>query len=331
MRLNIQKKLMLFAVLASVLTSCTAKIDKETVTIPEKAGFNRESEVNVTQPEQSKNQDSRQKIEDSQPKVVVDDKNTKPSKTDDTQKPAANQDNKQDADGFKGYDNKRYGWGYKKQKNAPPIISKSIDDLLKKYDGMYVQHTDEKVLYLTFDEGYENGYTPKILDVLKENQVPAAFFITGPYLKKHSDLIKRMVEEGHIVGNHTVNHPSMPEIPDDKKLEEELLGLERSFYEMFKTHMKYVRPPKGEFSERTLALTKSLGYKTVFWSFAYVDWDVKNQKGVDYAYDQVMSGLHNGAILLLHAVSKDNAEALDRIIKDARALGYKFKSLDEIQ
>ncbi|NLY43535.1 MAG: delta-lactam-biosynthetic de-N-acetylase [Clostridiaceae bacterium] len=225
--------------------------------------------------------------------------------------------------------NKKYGWGYKKQKNLPPIVSQATIDLLEKYDAIYRKNTDEKVLFLTFDEGYENGYTPVILDVLKEHQVPAAFFITGPYLKKNPDLVKRMVEEGHIVGNHTVNHPSMPEVLDDAKLEEELLGLDRSFYEMFQSNMKYVRPPKGEYSERTLALTQSLGYKTVFWSFAYVDWDVNNQKGADYAYQQVMDGIHNGAILLLHAVSKDNAEALGKIIQDARAAGYQFKSLDE--
>jgi peptidoglycan-N-acetylmuramic acid deacetylase len=123
----------------------------------------------------------------------------------------------------------------------------------------------------------------------------------------------------------------MPDITDDRKLEEEILGLERPFYEMFRQEMKYLRPPKGEYSERTLAITKSLGYKTVFWSFAYTDWDVNNQKGEDFAYDTVMSGIHNGAVLLLHAVSKDNANALERIINDARGRGYVFKTLSEMR
>ncbi|MGE4284939.1 MAG: delta-lactam-biosynthetic de-N-acetylase, partial [Clostridia bacterium] len=245
--------------------------------------------------------------------------------------PVVEPDTKKVTGEFSKIDNKKYGWWYRRNKDKPPTIDSQYDQMLKKYDGIFRHNTEEKVLYLTFDEGYENGYTPKILDVLKENQTPAAFFITGPYLKQQSDLVKRMIEEGHIVGNHTINHPSMPEILEDEKLEEEILGLERPYYEMFQKNMEYIRPPKGEYSERTLALTQSLGYKTVFWSFHYLDYDVKNQKGADYAYNEVMSRLHSGSVLLLHAVSKDNTEALDRIIKDAKAQGYEFKSLDEIE
>ncbi len=233
---------------------------------------------------------------------------------------------------FAKYDNSRKSWWFRRQLgNKPATVNADIETLIKKYDGYYIQHTDEKILYLTFDEGYENGYTPKILDVLNKTGVHAAFFITEPYLKKHSDLVERMVNEGHIVGNHTVNHPGMPDITDDKKLEEEILGVERPFYEMFGENMSFFRPPKGEYSERTLALTKSLGYKTIFWSFAYADWNVNDQKGKDFAYETVMSGIHNGAILLLHAVSKDNANALEDIINDARAKGYEFRSLNELK
>ena len=226
------------------------------------------------------------------------------------------------------YNNTRKSWWYKKNVDAPPSVPQDVQQLMDQYGGIYLKNSTQKVLYLTFDEGYENGYTPKILDVLKENQVKAMFFITGPYLKNHSDLVERMIKEGHEIANHTINHPSMPEITDDNKLEEEIIGLERSFYEQFGKKMKYIRPPKGEYSERTLAMSKELGYKTVFWSFAYLDWDVKNQKGADHAFEQVMNGIHNGAVILLHAVSKDNAEALDRIIMASKEKGYEFKMLE---
>ncbi len=239
-------------------------------------------------------------------------------------------DSKKGDGDFSHFDNTKKAWWFKRNTdNQPSSTNSDIEELIEKYDGFYIDKTDEKVLYLTFDEGYENGYTPKILDVLKENKVKAAFFITGSYLKLHPDLVKRMVDEGHIVANHTINHPSLPDVDEYEKIEEEILGLERSYYEMFQKNMNYFRPPKGEYSERTLAITQSLGYKTVFWSFAYVDWDVNNQKGADYAYDKVMKGIHNGAVILLHAVSKDNTEALDSIIKDAREKGYTFKSLEE--
>jgi peptidoglycan-N-acetylmuramic acid deacetylase len=330
-KLKILTKIAIVMILALNLTSCATKINVNQPISEQTKNTNESEKVEVVSPTVDKEQNTQQ--EDSNTKLQVEeDKKVSSSTIPDEVKSVVNLDSKKQVNGeFSQYDNKCYSWWYRKQKDKPPTIDQAAQQLLQKYNGMYLQHTDEKVLYLTFDEGYENGYTPKILDVLKENQVKAAFFITGPYLTKHSDFVKRMVEEGHIVGNHTVRHLSMPDVTEDQKLEEEILGLERPFYEMFRKNMKYIRPPKGEYSERTLALTKSLGYKTVFWSFAYLDWDVKNQKGTEYAYNKVMDGLHNGAILLLHAVSKDNAEALDRIIKDARAKGYEFKSLDDFQ
>ncbi|MDF2523453.1 MAG: pdaA [Clostridiales bacterium] len=199
--------------------------------------------------------------------------------------------------------------------------------LVSKYKGIYVGETSKKVLYLTFDEGYENGYTAKILDTLKQNNVKAIFFITGPYLKGQPELVKRMVDEGHQVGNHTVNHPSMPTL-NYSSLEKEIIDLEKSFTAKYGKGMNYLRPPMGEYSERTLAAAQQLGYKTVMWSFHYLDYDVNNQKGADYAFNKVSSNLHNGAVLLLHAVSKDNTEALDRIIKDAIKQGYSFSQFD---
>ncbi len=221
----------------------------------------------------------------------------------------------------------KQGWGLKKNKNAPPEVPAQTVELLKKYGAIY-KSEEPKTLYLTFDEGYENGYTAKILDVLKENQVPAAFFVTGPYIKKETELIKRMTDEGHIVGNHTVNHPSMPDLSDDE-LKLELENLTQSYQDLTGKEMKFFRPPMGEFSQRTLKLTSEMGYTNVFWSFAYKDWETNNQKGTGYAYNQIMDGVNDGAILLLHAVSKDNAEILDKVIKDLKAQGYTFKSLTD--
>ncbi len=228
--------------------------------------------------------------------------------------------------------NRKYSWSFvRKKDNLPPGFERAQVTLADKYGAIYLGDTSKKTIYLTFDEGYENGYTPRILDTLKEHNVKAAFFITMPYLKKEFELVKRMVDEGHIVGNHTVNHPSMPEVTDDTKLEQEILRLDMMFKEKTGKDMKYLRPPKGEFSERTLKISKDLGYRNVFWSLAYADWDVNNQKGAQYAYSMVTGNIHNGAVLLIHAVSRDNAEALGSIIKDLQAQGYTFGTLDEFK
>ena len=221
-------------------------------------------------------------------------------------------------------------WGIKRNPdNRTPDADPGAPQLLKKYGGLYIGDTSQKRIYLTFDEGYENGYTGKILDVLKENNVKAVFFITGPYLKQHQDLVRRMVEEGHEVGNHTVHHPSLPTI-SNQEIEEEVLGLDRAFREKFGKGMRYLRPPKGEYSEISVSVTHELGYRHLFWSFAYDDWYRDRVRGKEYAYNIVMRNLHNGAVLLLHAVSKDNADALDMIIKGAREKGYEFGVIDEI-
>ncbi len=233
-----------------------------------------------------------------------------------------------DASKLAGLNNEKRGWWVRfKVEHQPPVIDPVIQKMMDKYDGIFLGNTDEKVIYLTFDEGYENGYTLKILDILKENDVKAAFFITGSYMKRNKDLVRRMLDEGHIVGGHTITHPSLPDV-NDSVLEKELYGFEKEFYSMFNEKIKYVRPPNGEYSERTLAATKLMGYKSVFWSITYRDFEVDKQKGADYAYQMVMDQLHNGAVILLHAVSRDNAEALDRIIKDIKAQGYEFRLLD---
>lgn len=227
-------------------------------------------------------------------------------------------------------DNKGSGWGFKKNKNAPPEIYQKTKDTLKKHDAFYMDTSGEKVLFLTFDEGYENGYTAQILDTLKELDVPAAFFITGGYLDYEPELVGRMVKEGHIVGNHTQNHPNLHKLSEPEKMKTELKILDDKFYEMFGEHMRYMRPPEGEYSERVLATAKDAGYKTAFWSFAYRDWERDVTRGADYAFNEVTSYIHSGCVILLHAVSKDNADALPKIINYAREMGYEFKSLDEL-
>ena len=228
------------------------------------------------------------------------------------------------------YDNKGIGWGIKKVKNSEPEVPTSQQELLSKYNSFYMDKTKPKKLYLTFDEGYENGYTAKILDTLKEKNVSAAFFITGPYAKEQTELINRMINEGHIVGNHTVNHPNLPKLGDSNKISEELTAMNNLVMELYNYEMKYMRPPEGEYSEKVLSIAKDLGFKTVFWSFAYKDWDRNAQNGKEYAISQITPYLHDGAILLLHAVSKDNADALGDIIDYAHSCGYEFCSLGEI-
>lgn len=184
----------------------------------------------------------------------------------------------------------------------------------------------EQVLYLTFDCGYENGYTSKILDTLKEKKVNAAFFCTLPQVKENPDLIKRMIDEGHIVGNHSVTHPSFAEISTEQ-MTYEVKGMEQYLKENFNYSEPYFRFPKGEYNEVALNQLNKLGYTCVFWSSAYADWDLNNQKGADYAYEKVISRLHPGSVILLHSVSPDNANALADIIDEAHKQGYKFMSL----
>ncbi|MNZ83738.1 Peptidoglycan-N-acetylmuramic acid deacetylase PdaA precursor [compost metagenome] len=212
----------------------------------------------------------------------------------------------------------------------PSIDEEGFKDIIVKHGALFTGDTNKKELFLTFDNGYENGYTSHILDTLKAKKVPAAFFVTGHYVKDQPELIKRMASEGHIVGNHSWSHPDMSQLSADQmktelaKVKEQVTALTGI------TDMSYLRPPRGIFNERVLAATKQFGYTNVFWSIAYKDWDVNAQKGSQYAYTQVMKQLHPGAIILLHSVSSDNKNALGSIIDEARRQGYEFKSLNEI-
>lgn len=231
------------------------------------------------------------------------------------------------AEKLENLDNTKRGWGQGTQLDADkrPVSCMQFQQKYGKYDAVFIQSNTKKI-YLTFDEGYENGYTSKILDSLKEKRVSAVFFVTYDYAKRNPDLVQRMIDEGHVVGNHSYTHPSMPTL-SLAKASGEITNLHDYIKDHFNYTMTLFRPPMGEFSERTLALTQSLGYKTVFWSFAYVDWDPKKQVGADKAYQKAVGGLHNGAIYLLHAVSKDNAEILGSFIDEARKEGYEFAKL----
>lgn len=227
--------------------------------------------------------------------------------------------------------NKKIGWGIKRaDDNKQPDLGATNKKLLEQYNGIAMGNSEKKYVYLTFDEGYEAGYTEKILETLKQNGVTATFFITAHYLNTQEELVKKMIDEGHIVGNHTVNHKSMPDLTDEK-IKTEVMDLHTAIYQKFGYEMKYLRPPMGEFSERTLSITNSLGYTNVMWSFAYDDWDESKQGRESYAKEKILKNVHNGAIILLHGNSKDNTNVLDYCIKEIKNMGYEFKSLDDFE
>ncbi|MGF9907544.1 delta-lactam-biosynthetic de-N-acetylase [Brevibacillus porteri] len=226
----------------------------------------------------------------------------------------------------------RYHFGFKKSKNGqlPSINEEGFKGIVDRHGAVFLGDTTKKELYLTFDNGYENGFTPKILDTLVAKKVPAIFFVTGHFVKEQPELLKRMAQEGHLIGNHSWSHPDMTTV-SNQKIKDELTKVSDAVQQVTgQANMRYLRPPRGIFSDRTLAVTKDLGYTNVFWSVAYKDWDTKVQRGAKYAYDSVMAQLHPGAVILLHSVSKDNAEALGMMIDEARKQGYEFKSLDQL-
>lgn len=226
---------------------------------------------------------------------------------------------------------KSIAWGIKRENNhSQPDVGEKNRKILEENNGICLGSAEKKVIYLTFDSGYEAGYMDNILETLKKNNVKATFFITAHYLNSATDKVQRMIEEGHIIGNHTVNHKSMPTI-ENEKIEKEIIQLHQAVYEKFGYEMKYIRPPKGEFNERTLKKTVELGYKTVMWSFAYCDWDKKKQPSQEEAIKIITNNFHSGEIMLLHSNSRTNSEVLDTIIKEARKQGYEFKSLDDFE
>ena len=227
-------------------------------------------------------------------------------------------------------DTKKTDWWLVRAKNHEiPGFNTKLGYKLEDYGACCLGDTSKKVVYLTFDEGYENGYTAKILDVLKSQDVKAMFFVTLPYVEKNEDLIKRMYEEKHLVCNHTNHHLSMPTLVDNEsKFNSEITSVSDAYQEITGNQMPpFFRPPMGHYSQKSLAMTKALGYRTVFWSFAYCDWKPDAQPVPSEAQKLMLDGLHNGAIYLLHAVSKTNTEVLGDFITEARSMGYTFELL----
>ena len=222
-------------------------------------------------------------------------------------------------------------WGLSFREEGVPPIGNAGKDQLKQYDAAYLGDSAKKVLYLTFDAGYENGCTENILNVLKRDQVPAAFFLVGNYLERNADLVRRMVAEGHTVGNHTMHHYDMSKLTTKEAFSKELTDLEDLYREVTGEPMaKFYRPPQGIYSEENLKMAKELGYKTVFWSLAYVDWLGDNQPTAEAALGKLLPRTHPGAVVLLHSTSRTNAEILEQLIEKWKEEGYTFGTLEEL-
>ena len=222
-------------------------------------------------------------------------------------------------------------WGLSFPTEGEAPVGNVSQEELSQYDAWYLGDTSQKVLYLTFDCGYENGYTEPILDALKKHNAPAAFFVVGHMIESAPDIIRRMAEEGHIVGNHTYHHPDMSAIQDDTVFRQELESLEALYRETTGQEMlKYYRPPQGKYSTENLRQAQALGYRTVLWSLAYADWYVDDQPTAQQAYDKLLPRIHDGAIVLLHSTSRTNAEILDELLTKWEEMGYTFAPLTDL-
>ena len=222
-------------------------------------------------------------------------------------------------------------WGLSFPSEGRPPVGPASNAQLARYDAAYLGDTGRKVLYLTFDAGYENGCTAKILDVLKRQEVPAAFFLVGNYIEKNADLVRRMVAEGHTVGNHTMHHYDMSKLTEPAAFRKELTELEALYEATVGQPMKkYYRPPQGIYSEENLRQAKELGYRTVFWSLAYVDWNNDRQPTRQQAFDKLLPRVHDGAVVLLHSTSETNAEILEELLTKWKEMGYEFAPIDDL-
>lgn len=220
-------------------------------------------------------------------------------------------------------------WGLSFREDGKAPVGNASAEELTKYDAFYIGN--EQVIYLTFDAGYENGNTEAILDTLKKHNAPACFFVVGNYLDTAPEIVKRMTAEGHIVGNHTMHHPDMSAIGTEEAFREEITALEDKYKEITGQELaKVYRPPQGKYSESNLKMAKALGYKTIFWSLAYVDWYENNQPTHEEAFAKLIPRIHPGAIVLLHSTSKTNAEILDELLSKWEEMGYKFGRITEL-
>lgn len=222
-------------------------------------------------------------------------------------------------------------WGLSFQTPGQAPVTDVSQDELEAYDAKYIGNTEEKTIYLTFDCGYENGCTETMLDVLKKHDAKAAFFVVGHFLETQPELVCRMAAEGHIVGNHTWDHPDMSSISDRERFSSQLQSVCDAYEACTGEKMPmYYRPPQGVYSQENLKMAQELGYKTVFWSLAYVDWNVDDQPSEAYAMEKLTERIHNGAVVLLHNTSTTNAAILDRLLTTWEEMGYEFSTLDEL-
>ena len=211
-----------------------------------------------------------------------------------------------------------------------PVGNASAEELAA-WDAVYAGGGEEKVIYLTFDAGYDNGNTAPILDALQQHGAPAAFFVVGSFIERHPDLVRRMADEGHLVGNHTWSHPDMSQIASEEAFAEELRKVEEAYEAVTGQALpRYYRPPRGIYSEDNLRLAKKLGYRTVFWSLAYVDWLQDSQPTAEQAFSKLLGRVHPGAVVLLHSTSATNAAILDELLSRWEAMGYRFGRLEEL-
>lgn len=222
-------------------------------------------------------------------------------------------------------------WGLSFQEEGQAPVANATFEELAQYDAYYAQNTQEKILYLTFDCGYENGNTGQILDTLKKHQVPATFFVVGTFIDSEPELIQRMVQEGHIVGNHTWHHPDMSQILDLSSFQKELEDVENAYRQITgEEMMKFYRPPQGKYSETNLKYAQTLGYQTFFWSLAYVDWYENDQPSKEEAFEKLIGRIHPGAVVLLHNTSDTNAQILDELLEKWEEMGYCIRPLTEL-
>ncbi|MDR0293873.1 MAG: polysaccharide deacetylase family protein [Oscillospiraceae bacterium] len=222
-------------------------------------------------------------------------------------------------------------WGLGFPGNGKPPVGNAPAEHLRQFDAVYMGDPEEKTVYLTFDAGYENGNMQKILDTLQSKDVKAAFFVVGHYVEASPDMIRRMAAEGHIIANHTKRHPDMSKITDPAAFRKELDSLDEMVKQVTGAGIsRYYRPPSGKYSDGNLKMAQKAGYKTVFWSLAYVDWLENRQPAREQALRKLTGRIHPGAILLLHSTSSTNAEILGELIDQYRAMGYSFGTLDEL-
>ncbi len=223
-------------------------------------------------------------------------------------------------------------WGLSFPTPGQPPVGNASSEELEALSARYLGDVSQPVIYLTFDAGFENGNTAAILDALKKHNAPAAFFLVGNYLETAPDLVRRMVAEGHTVGNHTLSHPDMSQISDPAAFQKELEGVEELYQEITGQEMsKLYRPPQGKFSIENLKQAQALGYTTCFWSLAYVDWYSDNQPTKEQAFDKLLPRIHNGAIVLLHSTSETNAQIMDELLTKWEQAGYRFGKLIDLQ